>query len=75
MTTISGTTFSNAFSWIKKFLIGIQILLKFVPKGPIDNKWALVQVMDWRQAGHKPFPEQMVIQIIDPYMWHLGEMS
>ena len=59
----------------KEFWIGIQMSLKFVPKGPIDNKWALVEVMPWRQIGDKPFPELMVTQITDTYMWHLGEMS
>ena len=29
----------------EKFCISIQILLKFVRKGPIDNKSALIQVM------------------------------
>ena len=33
--------------------ISMQISLKFVPKGPIDNKPALVQVMAWRQTGNK----------------------
>ena len=28
----------------------IQISLKFVPRSPIDNKPALVQLMAWRQA-------------------------
>ena len=32
----------------EKFCISIQISLKFVPKGPINNKTALVQVMAWR---------------------------
>ena len=31
------------YEW--KFCILIQISLKFVPKGPIDNKAALVQVI------------------------------
>ena len=35
----------------KKFCILIQISLKFVHKGPIDNKWALVQVMAWSRTG------------------------
>ena len=38
------------FNWIflnEKFCIVILISLKFVPKDPIDNKWALVQVMAW----------------------------
>ena len=47
----------------EKFCIVIRISLKFVPKGPIgDNKWALVQVMAWRQ-------------FIDTYMRHWGQMS
>ena len=32
----------------------------FVPKGPIDNKWALVQIMDCRRTGDKPLPEPML---------------
>ena len=41
MATISQTTFSNAFSWMKSFVL-IQNSLKFVPKGPIDNSAAVV---------------------------------
>ena len=41
----------------------IIILLKFVPKGPIDNKSALVQVMAWHQTGVKPFTEPILIKI------------
>ena len=33
----------------EKFCISIQISLKFVPKGPINNKSALVQVMAWHK--------------------------
>ena len=40
---ISQTTFTIAFSWMKIFEISIQISLKFLPKGLIDNKSALVQ--------------------------------
>ena len=38
----------------------IKISLKFVPKGPIDNKSALVQVMAWRRTGNKLLPEPML---------------
>ena len=31
----------------EKFCILIKISLKFVPKGPIDNNPALVQIMAW----------------------------
>ena len=34
--------------------------LNFVPKGPINNKWSLVQVMAWPRSGDKPLPEPMV---------------
>ena len=40
----------------EKFCIFIWISLKFVPNGPIDKKWALVQLMAWRRIGSKPLP-------------------
>ena len=43
----------------EKFCIMVKISLKFVPKGPIDNKSALAQVMAWRRTGNKPLPEPM----------------
>ena len=53
--------FSNCISMNENLCISIRISLKFVPKGPIDNKWALVQVMAWRQIGNKPLSEAMLI--------------
>ena len=41
----------------EKFCILIQIALKFVPKGPVKNKSASVQVMAWLWTGDKPLPE------------------
>ena len=41
----------------EKFFILIRISLKFVPKGPIDCKSALVQEMAWQQIGDKPLSE------------------
>ena len=38
----------------------IRISLKFVPRSPIDNKTALVQVMAWHRIGDKPLPEPML---------------
>ena len=57
------------------FSISIPNSLKFVPKGPIDNKGALVQVMAWRRTGDKPLPEPMLTQFTDAYMQHYGKMS
>ena len=51
-------------------IIPIQISLKFVPKSPIDNNPALVQVMAWRRIGDKPLHEPMMAQFTDAYMRH-----
>ena len=72
MAAIWQTTNTNAFSRLK---IPIQIPVKFVPRGPIDNKPALVQVMTLNRTGDKPLPERMLIQFTDAYMRHEGEMS
>ena len=53
--------------------IPIWISLKFVPRSPIDNKPASVQVMAWRRTGDKPLPELMLTQFTDAAA--LGEMS
>ena len=45
--------------------ISILISLKFVPKGPIDNKSALVQVMAWCWTGDKSLPDPMLTQFTD----------
>ena len=54
--------------------IFIIISLKYIPKGPIDNKAALVQVMAWCRIGDKPLSEPMLIEFTDAYMRHKGEM-
>ena len=50
--------FSNENVWIP-----IKISLKFVPKGPINNIPALVQIMAWRRPGDKPLSEPMVVSL------------
>ena len=50
--------------------IAIQFSLKFVPKGPIDNKSVLVQVMAWHWRSNKPLPEPILAQLTDAYMRH-----
>ena len=54
----------------ENYRIPIRISLKFVPRSPIDNKPALVQVMAWHRTGNKPLPELMLTQFTDAYMWH-----
>ena len=43
--------------------ISIKISLKFVPKGPINNIPALVQIMAWRRPGDKPLSEPMMVNL------------
>ena len=55
----------------EKLCILIQIYInKVFSKGPIDNEWALFQVMAWRRTGDKPFSEPMLVQFTDAYMRH-----
>ena len=51
--------FLNENVWIPK-----KISLKFVPKGPINNNPALVQVMAWRRSGDKPLSEPMLDSLL-----------
>ena len=47
--------FFNGNVWIS-----IKTSLTYVPKGPINNESALVQVMALRRKGDKPLSEQMM---------------
>ena len=52
------------FKWmflIENVWISIKMPLKFVPKGPINNIPALVQVMAWGRPGDKPLSEPMLV--------------
>ena len=53
----------NIFKYIfvnEKFCILIKISLMFVPKGPIDDNPALVQIIARRRIGDKPLSEPML---------------
>ena len=50
--------FLNENDWIS-----LTISLKFVPKGPINNIPALVQIMAWRRLGDKPLSEPMMVSL------------
>ena len=43
--------------------ISIEISLKFVPNGSINNIPSLVQIMAWRRPGDKPLPEPMIVRL------------
>ena len=51
--------FLNENSWIL-----INISLKFVPRVPINNIPALVQIMAWRRPGDKPLSEPMMVSLL-----------
>ena len=50
--------FLNENVWIP-----IEMSLKFVPKGPISNIPALVEIMDWGCSGDKPLSEPMMVRL------------
>ena len=56
------TTFSKAFSWVRMHEL-ITISLKFVPKGPVNDIPALVQIMAWRRPGDKPLSEPLMVSL------------
>ena len=53
--------FLNENVWIL-----IEISLKFVPKGQINNIPVLVQIMAWRRPGDKPLSESMMVSLLTP---------
>ena len=41
--------------------MSIEIPLKFVLKGPVNDIPALVHIMTWHRPGDKPLSEQMMV--------------
>ena len=54
----------NRISLNENVWIPIKISLKFVPKGPMKNTPALIQIMTWRRSGDKPLSEPMMISLL-----------
>ena len=57
----------DIFKWIflnDNVWISINISLKFVPKGPINNIPALVPIMAWRRPGDKPLSEPVMVSLL-----------
>ena len=44
--------------------VTIKNSLQFVPKGPINNIPALVQIMAWRRPGDKPLSEPVMVSLL-----------
>ena len=62
----NGHHFADTFKCIffnENVIISIKISLRFVPKGPINNIPALVQIMARCQPGDKPFSDQMMVSL------------
>ena len=55
---ISKCIYLNENVWIS-----IIMSPKFVPKGPVNNIPALVEIMDWCQPGIKPLSEPMMVKL------------
>ena len=72
MAVLQLDTFKRIF--LNDVRIPIEISLKFVPEGPINNIPALVQIMAWRRPGDKPLSEPMMVRLLT-YMRHLTSMS
>ena len=56
----------DIFKWVflnENVWISINISLKFVPRGSINNIPTLVQVMAWRRPGDKPLSEPMMVEL------------
>ena len=51
--------FLNGDIWMS-----MNISLKFVPKGQINNIPALIQIMAWRRPGDKPLSEPMMLILL-----------
>ena len=49
--------------------------IKIIPKSPINNHSALVQIMARRQSDDKPLSEHMTVRLTDTYMRHSVSMS
>ena len=61
----------DIFKWIflnENKWISINVSLKFVQGGPINNIPTLVQVMAWRRPGDKPLSEPMMVRL-PPHIW------
>ena len=65
----------DILKWIflnENIWISIEIPLKFVPKGQINNIPALFQIMAWRRPGDKPLSEPMMVSLLTHIYASLG---
>ena len=63
MDSISQTTFSNAFSWMKIYELRLYFT-EVVLTGSVNNIPALVQIMAWCRPGDKPLSGLMTVNLL-----------
>ena len=57
--------FKCIFLGKKNYCISIQIMMRLIPKGPIESKWVWVQVMAWCLFSANPLLKPIVTQFTD----------
>ena len=63
----------DVFKWIflnKNVWISFKVSLEFVPKVPVNNIPALVQIMAWCKIGNKLLAESILTRFTDAFMRH-----
>ena len=71
----NGCHFPNIFKWIflnENVWVSINMSLKFVPKGPVSNIPALVQIIAWCWLGDRPLSEPMMVSLMMRVYTSLG---
>ena len=63
MAAIFQTTYSNAFSQMKTYELRSKFHCSFVPRGPINNIPALIQITVWHRPGDKPLSESLMTRL------------
>ena len=74
MDDISQTTYSNAFFNDDVWIL-IMIALKFVPKGPINNTPALVQIIAFHRPGDKPLSDPVMVNLASKIWGHFSHKT
>ena len=67
MAAISQTIFSDAFLWMKSFVLWLKFHWSLFLRAYFDNNPALGKIMAWRLFGAKPLSEPMLTRFTDEY--------
>ena len=64
MATIFQITYWNGFFLMKMYGLWLKFHGRFVPRSPINNIPALVQIMAWHRPDDKPLSEPMMVSLL-----------